>query len=156
MNTAIDPRLAGVLAETDALLLDFDGPVTPLMPAPVNWQIAESMRHVMRKATSALPEHIGSTADPLVVLRYAHQEFDEGVLAEVEAACIAGEVDAATISRPTPGGIETIKACLDAQRPLAIVSNNSPESVQGYLDRLGARDTAIRVLARPAMRPYLI
>ena len=156
MNTTIDPRLADVFAETDALLLDFDGPITPLMPAPVNWQIAESMRQVIRKVTSTLPEGIGSTADPLVVLRYVQQQFDESALAEVEAACVAGEMDAATTSRPTPGGLETIKACQAVKRPLAIVSNNSPESVQTYLDRFGVRVSGMGLLARPATHPELM
>jgi phosphoglycolate phosphatase len=63
---------AEVLTSTGPVLLDFDGPVTPLMPAPVNWQIAEAMRDIIWAAEAALPESIAISADPLVVLRLAY------------------------------------------------------------------------------------
>jgi hypothetical protein len=37
-------RLATVLADTTAVLLDFDGPITPLLPSGPNRRLADATR----------------------------------------------------------------------------------------------------------------
>jgi hypothetical protein len=97
---------AEVLTSTGPVLLDFDGPVTPLMPAPVNWQIAEAMRDIIWAAEAALPESIAISADPLVVLRLAYSRLPEPLGAAVEEVCVDGELEAARRSQPTAGAHE--------------------------------------------------
>jgi len=152
----VDPRLAEVLASTGPVLLDFDGPVTPLMPAPVNWQIAESMRLVIRSAGHSLPPEIEASADPLVLLRHAHSSLVRPLSLTVEDKCLDGEIAAAKTSQPTPGGHETLRICQEVGRPLVIVSNNAPEAVNAYLDLHGLRDLVLAVCARPRGRPDLM
>jgi phosphoglycolate phosphatase-like HAD superfamily hydrolase len=153
---SVDPRLAEVLAKTGPVLLDFDGPVTPLMPAPLNWQIAEAMRGTVRASSISLPKGIAISADPLVVLRYAYSNLPMSLRALVEQVCIDGEVAAAQLCQPTLGGHETIRACRLTGRPIAIVSNNAPDAIDVYLDRYELRDLVLAVFARPHGRPDLM
>jgi phosphoglycolate phosphatase len=152
----VDPRLAEVLAATWPVLLDFDGPITPLMPAPMNWQIAENMRLVIRNAGHHVPGEIAASVDPLVLLRYAHSDLEGALRVQVEDTCLAGEIEAARTSKPTPGGHETLRACQTAGRPVVIVSNNAPEAVEAYLDVHNLRDLVVAVCARPYGRPDLM
>lgn len=147
--------LAAVLSSTGPILLDFDGPVTPLMPDGIDCAIADAMRDVLRRMTGGVPANVADTKDPLTVLRVAAGESAE-VLAAVEDACRAGEVDAAERSEPTDGAHEAMWACRDAGRPLIIVSNNAPEAIEAYLDRHDLASLVQVIAARPPGRPDLM
>jgi phosphoglycolate phosphatase len=147
--------LAEILASTRILLLDFDGPVTQLMPDGVDHAIADTMREVLRQMTGSIPDEVADTTDPLAVLRAAATESPD-VLAAVEDACRAGEVDAANRSHPTDGAHDAMSACRDAGRPIIIVSNNAPEAIDAYLERYGLRDLVLEISARPPGRPDLM
>ena len=148
--------LAAVLDSTRVLLLDFDGPVTPLMPNGVDRIIADSMRDALRRATGEVPTEIADTKDPLTVLRVTAAAEPPEVLAAVEDACRAGEVDAASRSAPTDGAHEAMRACRNSGRPVIIVSNNAPEAIATYLERHALRDLVLSISARPAGRPDLM
>jgi len=148
--------LADVLATTRVLLLDFDGPVTPLMPEGVDRAIADTMRAVLLQTTGRVPAEIADTKDPLTVLRVTAATESSEVLTAVEDACRAGEIDAANRSVPTDGAHDAMRACRDAGRPLIIVSNNAPEAIEAYLAVHALRDLVQSISARPPGRPDLM
>jgi beta-phosphoglucomutase-like phosphatase (HAD superfamily) len=151
-----EPRLASVLANTSAVLLDFDGPVTQLMPNGVNRAIATEMRKVLDRHGADVPERVLAAEDPLTVLRFAAETQTGAILSEVEDMCRRGEIAAAQLSVPTPGGHEAIEACHEAGRPLVIMSNNGPDAIGAYLDRHGLHHLVLGVVARPDGRPELM
>lgn len=154
-STAGGTTLAEILASTRILLLDFDGPVTPLMPNGVDRAIADSMRDVLRQLTGSVPADVVDTKDPLAVLRAAASESPE-VLTAVEDACRAGEIEAAKSCEPTDGAHDAMHACRDAGRPLIIVSNNAAEAIEAYLDGHDLMDLVQSISARPPSRPSLM
>jgi len=141
------------VASAAAVLLDFDGPVTPLLPAPLNAQAAEAARRPLIAAGVSLPASVALTTDHLAVLRYAGTLDADALLAEVEEASISAEVDAAAVSRPAEGGHEFMRAIAATGRPLVLVTNNAPEAVVTYLARFGLADSVTGIAAREPHRP---
>ncbi|BBY99700.1 HAD family hydrolase [Mycolicibacterium fallax] len=132
-----------IIASAGALLLDFDGPITALMPAPLNAEAADRARAALQHVS--LPDEIQSTTDHLAVLRYV-AAFMPAELNRVEAACSSAEVACARRSQPSP---EIRTMLRNAQRqtiPVAIVSNNSQSSVEEFLQRF-SWTAPIQVLA---------
>ena len=129
MTTADD-----LLAAASAVLLDFDGPITALMPPPLNAEAAELAREAL--GNRSLPEAVARTTDHLEVLRYA-AEHHPGLAPTVEAACTAAEVECAKTSEPSPEADGLITGGVQRGIPLAVVSNNSTAAVRAFLDRLG-------------------
>lgn len=128
---------AEIIAAAGALLLDFDGPITALMPPPLSAQAAERARAALQHVS--LPSEIRSTTDHLAVLRYtAEHQYTE--LGSVEAACSAAEIDCARISQPSPEVQAILKGATRRSVPVAVVSNNSEEfrrDAQGRTDGPG-------------------
>lgn len=133
--TTVDPdALRRLLTETDALLLDFDGPVCSVfagLSAPV---VVDQLCVVLADGGYGdPPPDIERSADPFDVLKYAASFGDEEARF-VNAAFTAHEVEALATAVPTIGAGEFIHAWSETGRPLAIVSNNSTMSVKAYLD----------------------
>jgi phosphoglycolate phosphatase len=159
-----DPdALRRILANTDALLLDFDGPICSVfagIPAPV---VADQLRGVLAEGGFAdLPEEIRTAEDPFDVLFYAAKLGHEEAR-YVEAAFCAHEVEAVQTAEPTPHTARAIHAWKATGRQLAVVSNNSSAAVETYLDipdlradvdLISARASADILLLKP--NPYLI
>jgi beta-phosphoglucomutase-like phosphatase (HAD superfamily) len=159
-----DPEaIRRILATTEALLLDFDGPVCSVFagfPAPV---VAGQLRDTLTERTrSALPEEVRISPDPFDVLFYAAElGLDEAHY--IDAAFRAHEVEAVQSAEPTTGAHELITAWKSTGRPLAIVSNNSAAAVETYLnlhglgsfvDVVSARSDSDITELKPA--PYLV
>lgn len=144
-----------LIANAKALLLDFDGPVTALMPPPLNVQAADQARAAL--SGIELPADIEQTTDHLAVLRFT-AEHVPARLAAVERSCAEAEVACARDSDPSP---EIRGLLADAGRratPVAIVSNNSEAAVRVFLDRFnwarGIKTLACRTLGGVAeMKP---
>jgi len=145
-----------LLASTRVLLLDFDGPVTLLMPDGVDRAIADDMRAELRRATGTVPAEIADAKDPLAVLRVTAATEPGDILALVEGVCRQGEVRAAERSQPTDGAHDAMRACHDAGRPPIIVSNNAADAIEVYLERHGIRDLVQSISARPLGQPELM
>jgi beta-phosphoglucomutase-like phosphatase (HAD superfamily) len=148
-------KLDAVLGNTGPVLLDFDGPVTILLPSGPNAEVAEAARQPLRAAGAELPEPVASTSDHLAVLRFASC-FPPEVELAVEEACRAGEFRAALASDPTPGSVDFLGACIAARRPVVVASNNAAEPVAAYLNRHGLGDQVLGVVGRRAGRPDLM
>ncbi|MGF0118273.1 HAD family hydrolase [Promicromonospora sp. Marseille-Q5078] len=137
-----------------AVLLDFDGPVTPLMPAPLNMQTADAARTALARH-GIEPAELRETSDHLAIIRWAGAHAP-AALSDVEATCIEAEVQAARTSHPTTGAHELIAALDDASVPVVIVTNNAAEAVQTYLHRFGITAQILDVVGRPERRPDLM
>ncbi|WP_152185545.1 HAD family hydrolase [Segeticoccus rhizosphaerae] len=146
---------ADLVRQARAVLLDFDGPVTPLMPPPANSRAADAAREAVPAAAEAMPSDIASTTDHLTVLRWAGTQ-SPAVLEAVEKACIEAEISAARTSKPTPGALNFLRACAEAEKPVVIVSNNSPEAVHVYLTRHDANRLVRGVVGRAPHHPELM
>jgi phosphoglycolate phosphatase len=129
-----DPEtLRRILANTEALLLDFDGPICSVFagfPAAV---VADQLRQILHESKYVnLPAKIAACEDPFEVLRYATTLGVEEAY-YIEAAFRAHELDAIHTATPTPGGHELIHRWRETGRTLAIVSNNSTAAIGAYL-----------------------
>jgi phosphoglycolate phosphatase len=151
---------AELIANAKALLLDFDGPVTALMPPPGNAYAADQARAALEGIE--LPEAVSNTTDHLAVLGFTAQHHP-GRLATVERSCTEAEVACARDSDPSPEIDGLLANAGRGNIPVAIVSNNSEAAVRVFLDRFEwARDIRTLACRTPAKvsqmkpHPYLI
>ncbi|GAB3157134.1 HAD family hydrolase [Micromonospora sonneratiae] len=125
--------LAPIVERTRYLLLDFDGPICSVFsgyPAPT---IAGELRKLLVDQGVTLPEEIRAESDPLAVLRFT-ATLDRPLIARrVDDALRAAEVTAVRTATATPYAREVIVGAHQTGRKVAIVSNNSAESVTAYL-----------------------
>lgn len=149
-------NLAALLADCDAILFDFDGPICHVfrgLPAP---DVARELADMLAGLVPELEHPARATDDPMEVHRLSAQGR-ETALAAVEAALTQAEVRAVGVAGPPiKGAAESLKAARESGRRVAVVSNNSAECVRAYLssnDLLGLVD---EVVGRPALRPDLM
>jgi phosphoglycolate phosphatase len=158
-----DPdAIARILANTDALLLDFDGPICSVFagfPASV---VAGQLAEILNEAGHELPPDVAAATDPFDLLHYA-ATLGPHEAELVNAAFRAHEIEAIHSAEPTPGAHELIEAWKQTGRRLAVVSNNSRTSVEIYLDLHGLRHRVDSVSARTSAdtsllkpRPHLV
>ncbi|MGL5823706.1 MAG: HAD family hydrolase [Nocardioides sp.] len=146
---------AELVAQAAVVLLDFDGPITPLMPPPVNAEAAETARTALRTAVGHFPADIETTTDHLAILRYTGEHHPDALPA-VEHACIDAEVTAARAATPTDGAHELLTTCARRGQPVAIVSNNDRTCVDAFLDRHQWNNLVAAVVGRTLGRPDLM
>lgn len=121
-----------ILAATDAILLDFDGPVCSVFAKLSANYVANQLRGVLAGSQhTELPDRVQKTNDPFEVLRYA-AKLGHHEARFVEAALRAHEIEAVATAEPTVGITELVHAW-SADHKLAIVSNNSTASINAYL-----------------------
>ncbi len=148
----MNDEAAALIENCAALLLDFDGPMTKLLPPPKNAELAEAARGPLFEAGITLPDDIATTTDHLKVLRWAGAHAPNQ-LGAVEAIIIRGEVEAAKVSQPTEGLIELLR---QHGHKTVVVTNNAPEAALTLLARLGEPGKPVRVCGRPAGHPELM
>lgn len=148
-------RIRELLSAVGPVLLDFDGPVTQLLPPGPNAEVAAAARAPIQRAGIDLPRGIETTTDHLAVLRFA-ADLPPAIARKVDDACRTGEVDAALVSTPTRGIAEFLHACRAAGRPVVIASNNDADAVEAYLNRTRLTDQVHGVVGRVPGRPDLM
>ncbi|MGH3347866.1 MAG: HAD family hydrolase [Nocardioides sp.] len=116
------------------MILDFDGPVTTLMPPPANLVAADRAREPLKGI--ALSEDVRETTDHLAVLRWTLETHPSRLL-EVESACTAAEVECARISPKSPEIDWLLERAEQHALLIGVASNNSENSVRTFLDRFG-------------------
>ncbi|MFI2490154.1 HAD family hydrolase [Promicromonospora kroppenstedtii] len=146
---------AQLLNESSVVLLDFDGPVTPLMPAPANMHAADAARQAITAHGATPPDDIATTSDHLAVLRWAGVHAPDA-LADVEAACTSAEVESAHACVPTPGAHALLEALYESEILVVIVSNNGESAIDTYIRRHQLGTRVYDVVGRPPMRPDLM
>lgn len=149
------PRLAAPLRGVRALLLDFDGPVTVLMPPPLNADVAAAARAPLTARGMSLPPELEATTDHLAVLRWTGRH-ERSALAAVEGAVVDAEEAAATTATLTTGADELLAACSLAGVSVVVVTNNAASAADAFLRRHGLRDRVLAIMGRPAEHPELM
>ncbi|WKV73035.1 HAD-IA family hydrolase [Streptomyces sp. PCS3-D2] len=151
-----DDRLSGVLANARVIFFDFDGPVCDVfagLPAP---EVAKQLTALLAAQDEAAGAKAAETDDPIEVMRIAHEAGDE-IGRTVEQALTAAEVEAVAVAGPpTPGAVEALEAVRASGRAVAVVSNNSAECVQRFLEKHGLGELVAKVIGRPSGQPHLM
>ncbi|MFD7553080.1 HAD family hydrolase [Streptomyces sp. NPDC059835] len=145
-----------ILTKAHVVFFDFDGPVCDVfagLPAP---EVAKQLTALLAAQDEAAGADAAKTDDPIEVLRIAH-EAGAAIGREVEQALTAAEVEAVVVAGPpTPGAAEALRAARESGRAVAVVSNNSAECVQRFLEEHGLVGYVEKVVGRPKGRPDLM
>ncbi|MET9929736.1 MULTISPECIES: HAD family hydrolase [unclassified Streptomyces] len=148
--------LIETLANARVVLFDFDGPVCDVfagLPAP---EVARELTALLSARDEAAGAKAAQTDDPIEVLRIAH-EADTELGQRIEQALTAAEVRAVAVAgQPTPGATEALQATRAAGRGVAVVSNNSAECVQAFLELHDLQQYVTHVVGRPSEQPHLM
>lgn len=143
------------MTETNAILLDFDGPVCSVFsgyPAP---HVADELRAGLRRLGIAATEDVREMLDPLAVLRWTWTEHPEAT-EEIETILVAAERKAIQSAQPTPYAHHAIASARHIGHLIAIVSNNSTPAIIDYLEEHDLSDNVVVVAARPFGKPGLM
>ena len=157
-RVSIDDLIAlqRVLSSTDALLLDFDGPICSVFSQLPAHHVADQLRNALPEhAQVALPSAVRQSRDPFDVLRYA-ATVNESAAQQVESLLRLSEIEAVASAPPTAGSHDLMRAWHSSGRPLAIVSNNSAAAVGVYLKIHGLEKVVSLVSARASANPALL
>ncbi|MEU4800733.1 HAD hydrolase-like protein [Actinosynnema sp. NPDC023587] len=145
--------LQGILSSTEALFLDFDGPVCSVFAGIPAHYVANQLRGVLSDGGHVdLPPEVEKTEDPFEVLRYA-ATLGEAEAIYVESALTAHELEAVSTAEPTNGAHTLIRAWHATGRASAIVSNNSQAAVSAYLNLHDLHDEIDVVVGRSTADP---
>ncbi|MFC9623401.1 HAD family hydrolase [Streptomyces sp. NPDC056930] len=150
-----DPLVA-LVATTDAVLFDFDGPICDVfagMPAP---GVAKTLSGIVAKQAPELAHKAEATDDPMEVHRLSRLGGPP-LLAAVESALTAAEVAAVAVAGPpVAGAVLSLKAAHSTGRRVAVVSNNSAKCVKAFLAIHGLDGFVHEVVGRPELNPELM
>lgn len=150
-----DERLVEVLGRARAVLFDFDGPICSVFagePAP---GVARDLRERLAEWDVDVQLDDELADDPLEVLRAAVQ-FGDKVTRTADDLLTGAEISAARSAEPTPGGVESMRACRAAGLRVAVVSNNSAAAVNEYLELHRLVDLVEVVVGRDYGKPDLM
>jgi phosphoglycolate phosphatase-like HAD superfamily hydrolase len=161
---AAEVAVSSVLRSAKYVLMDFDGPICNLFEGRPADRIAQAMRSML-DLRGLLPMELGSDRaqdDPHGLLRVLGELLESQGLSRAkvsEAELVAHEFlaeeeqEAAQTATGTPGAVELIHGLGSCGVGVAIVSNNSSDSVIAYLSRVGSwpagSDWQQRVFGRP-------
>lgn len=146
---------ADLVSRARAILLDFDGPVTRLLPPPQNVEAADAARSALRVGGWSVRPPVAHTKDHLAVLRYA-ATLGSDALTVAETACLGLEIRAALSSEITDGVTDFLTSCARTGRKVVLVSNNSEPALQAFLRRQRLSGMVYAVIGRPPRRPDLM
>ncbi|MFJ9787811.1 HAD family hydrolase [Amycolatopsis sp. NPDC101161] len=144
---SFEQGLLQVLAESAAVIYDFDGPICGVfagLPA----------EGVARQLELTIGVQVG-TDDPLEVLRYAHQLGSTAVEA-VERQLIAAELLAVETASLTRGGLTSMCSLAARGKATGILSNNSFEAVSKFMQKAVVDQWRGPIIGRPFGRPALM
>ncbi|WPW30717.1 HAD hydrolase-like protein [Streptomyces atratus] len=148
--------LAAVVAASDVVLFDFDGPICDVfagMPAP---GVAKELSEIVARQAPWLANDAEATDDPMEVHRLS-VTGGKSLLEVVEEALTAAEVAAVAVSgSPIAGAVRSLKAAHSAGRDVAVVSNNSAECVRAFLALHDLEALVDEVIGRPSLNPSLM
>jgi phosphoglycolate phosphatase-like HAD superfamily hydrolase len=151
----VTPADVEQLKRSRYVLLDFDGPVCSAFagyPAP---EVADALKTDALDAGIPVPAVLANERDPMKVLlglwevAPQHHERAEALLASAEVTSVA-------TASPTPGAIPFLRACAATRRPVAVVSNNSPECVLSFLEKHDLAPLVKGVFGREKASPRLM
>jgi len=145
-----------ILAATDAILLDFDGPVCSVFSGVSANHVAEQLRIKLRCHTrTRLPVRIEETQDPFDIFRYS-ADLNKRTAVYIESALTTYELEAVDYAEPTPSSGDFIREWIATGRKLAIVTNNSPKAVYRYAQIHKIEQLGDVVFGRNSSNPMLL
>lgn len=146
-------KAPGMVRNSTAILLDFDGPVFSVFsgyPAPV---IADQMRDMLMANGHVREDSISDTNDPLGLLRWT-AENEPALVTQADDFLCATERRAVLSAAPTVHAHDVIVAASHAGRLVAIVSNNSEDAIKTYLGTYQLKPYVSWVTGRPYAAPH--
>ncbi|WP_326552619.1 HAD family hydrolase [Micromonospora sp. NBC_01813] len=149
----MNAELAAVIDRARFLLLDFDGPVCKVFANHSAPQVAAMLCRLLVDLGVALPPGLLDESDPLAVLRWSATLNRPAIVRRIDDALRTAELDAVTVAEPTPYAREVIVTAHQAQRGIAIVSNNSADAVTQYLIARQLNAYINPVIGRPHAHP---
>ena len=141
-----------VLARSQALLLDFDGPVARVF-ADLDWAgLADELRTACRDLGDVLPDQVADTGDPMAALTWSVGR-PRPVRLAVDAVVRRHELLGARRAAPTPGLDVLLADARAAGVPVAVVTNNCVQAVGVLVRRAVPALVGVPVAGRVAGRP---
>jgi HAD superfamily hydrolase (TIGR01509 family) len=141
----VNDALAEVIADTNALLFDFDGPLCDVfagMPAP------DVARRLERLAGRSF-----ATDDPLEVMRNCYHTCPRSLAENVESELVRAEVAAVEIALAESRGVDSLRAAHAAGLLIAVVTNNAEEAAARFLELHDLDDLVATIVGRVFRRP---
>lgn len=144
---------AELVAQAQAVLLDFDGPICSVF---AGYRAHEVAAEIMKRAAAAgyllRPD---DPDDPISVYK-ATTGMDPDVIAAVEDALVEEESTALSRTEPHPGVPELVRQLHTAGHRLVIVTNNGAGPVSTFIERHGLAGDVEKVIGRDPRRPSLL
>ncbi|QDB78588.1 HAD family hydrolase [Georgenia wutianyii] len=148
-----DPGAARALLHTRRLVvLDFDGPVTRLLPGEEFLRVSAGALDLAVALGLAPDDELTGQTDHVQLLRLLSRR-DPAVAREVERWCTAQEVAAARSARPVEAAASFVARCRERGTAVAVVTNNAPEAVRAVLAHGGPLLAALAVHGRDPAAP---
>lgn len=147
------PERGSPEASVTTVLIDLDGPLTRLLPAPAHIALADRLTGMFRQelngAAAPFLDAMGTSVatDHVQVLRHA-STVAPALLERLEAAATGAEVEAAERAILATGAAQFIATARGAGCSVAVVSNNAKAAVERLLSRTGLRPWIDHVAAR--------
>ena len=153
---------AAVIASAPNLLVDFDGPICSIFGTMTDRSVSEHLVRSLVDRGVQVSTDVAQACDPFVVLRYSANAPDDHLPA-IESELRRLEIQAVQTAPPTAGAIETLRTLVERGHSVTIVSNNSDDAVNAYIDLHGLRGIGLAVSSRTAEivkhlkpHPYLL
>ncbi|HEV7712246.1 MAG TPA: Imm21 family immunity protein [Asanoa sp.] len=146
-------RLAALTEPAKVVLLDCDGPICTLFGRRAAVRVVSDLRELLAGHGVDTAEEIGE-AGPLDVLRAA-AHLAPPLVGHIEAALRVAEIEAAASAESTLGAFDVLRACIDTERGLAIVSETSTDAIHAYLRRRDRARYFAAVVGRDSADPVL-
>jgi HAD superfamily hydrolase (TIGR01662 family) len=150
------PTVLDVIQRTQALLLDFDGPICSVFSNLKNYTAAQQMRTVIVEVGLPPLITVADSEDPLHVMREAAKVSSPEQIRKLDQALTQIECNAAASARPTRFAAEVMESATAAGVPIAIVSNNSHAAIADYLARQDLSRMVTTIVGRPFAQPDLM
>ena len=147
--------LQALLRPIQGILLDFDGPVCKLFAGYPAAVIADELRDYLINVGADLDDSVKGTSDPLALLRWTASHEPE-LLEPLERREVLAERAAAETATPTEHVHEVISLAIESGRPVAIVSNNSRDAIERFLELHGLSSEVTSIASRVIGHPELM
>ncbi|PAZ13253.1 HAD family hydrolase [Streptomyces sp. SA15] len=153
--------LRRLLGRTQAVLLDFDGPVTALFKGTSTAHVADEIKDAVREMWGALDQDVEDCDDSHDLLQRVRDMYDRPraaprtgeALERAERIVTHHEFVAVKSARPVPHFAGLVKALQGLGMHLAIVSNNADGPILEFLKSLGLRSKFEAVAGRDPHDP---
>jgi len=153
--------LRRLLRDTQAVLLDFDGPVCDLFGTTPTAPIAQEIKEMARDEWGGLDREVEECHDSHGILQRLRDMYDEEAptprrrapLDQANTIVTRHEYAAVNSAEPAPFFEELLDALLDLRKHLAIVSNNAEGPVWEYLKNAGLQSKVVAVCGRDPREP---